>query len=58
MRKEVIDKLEFMDYAPVVFISAKTGQRVERLFELVDLFLIRHLFVFKPECSMMYLTKP
>jgi len=36
MRKEVIDKLEFMDYAPVVFISAKTGQRVERLFELVD----------------------
>ena len=36
MRKEVIDKLEFMVYAPVVFISAKTGQRVERLFELVD----------------------
>jgi len=25
-----------MNYAPVVFISAKTGQRVERLFELVD----------------------
>ncbi len=26
-RKEVIDKLKFMDYAPVLFISAKTGQR-------------------------------
>ncbi len=36
MRKEVIQKLAFMDYAPIVFISAKTGQRVERLFELVD----------------------
>jgi len=35
-RKTVIQKLEFMSYAPIVFISAKTGQRVERLFELVD----------------------
>ncbi|NLX78162.1 MAG: ribosome biogenesis GTPase Der [Clostridiaceae bacterium] len=36
MRKDILQKLDFMDYAPVVFISAKTGQRVERLFELVD----------------------
>ena len=36
MRKDILQKLEFMNYAPVVFISAKTGQRVERLFELVD----------------------
>jgi GTP-binding protein len=35
-RKEVYKQLEFMNYAPVVFISAKTGQRVERLFELID----------------------
>lgn len=35
-RKTVMQKLEFMSYAPIVFISAKTGQRVERLFELVD----------------------
>ena len=35
-RKEVVKELEFMSYAPVVFISAKTGQRVERLFELID----------------------
>ena len=25
-RKEVVEKLKFMDYAPVLFISAKTGQ--------------------------------
>ena len=35
-RKEVLEKLEFMSYAPVLFISAKSGQRVERLYELVD----------------------
>ncbi len=31
-KKEVIDKLKFMDYAPVLFISAKTGQRVQSVF--------------------------
>jgi GTP-binding protein len=36
MQKEILQKLDFMSYAPVVFISAKTGQRVEKLFELVD----------------------
>ncbi len=35
-RKEVLEKLEFMSYAPVLFISAKTGQRLERLYELID----------------------
>ncbi len=34
-RKEIISKLKFMDYAPVSFISAKTGQRVSTLFEKV-----------------------
>ena len=36
MRKEVECGLSFMTYAPVAFISAKTGQRVERLFELIN----------------------
>ena len=31
-RKEVLEKLKFMDYAPVLFISAKTGQRVQNVF--------------------------
>ena len=35
-RKKVAHDLEFMSYAPSVFISAKTGQRVDRLFELID----------------------
>ena len=34
-KKEVIEKLKFMDYAPVLFISAKTGQRVNTVFDKV-----------------------
>ncbi|MBQ9413300.1 MAG: ribosome biogenesis GTPase Der [Oscillospiraceae bacterium] len=36
MRKEVLRDLSFMSYAPVIFISALTGQRVGRLFELIN----------------------
>jgi len=36
MREEVRNGLAFMTYAPILFISAKTGQRVDRLFELID----------------------
>ena len=36
MREEVRQGLSFMVYAPILFISAKTGQRVDRLFELID----------------------
>ena len=34
-RKKVIEDLKFMDYAPVLFISALTGQRVEKLYDLI-----------------------
>lgn len=34
-RKVVQEKLGFMLYAPIVFISAKTGQRVGKLYELI-----------------------
>ena len=34
-RKQVIEDLKFMDYAPVVFISALTGQRVPKVLETV-----------------------
>lgn len=30
------EKLSFMDYVPFIFISAKTGQRVEKIFELIN----------------------
>lgn len=36
MRQEVRRDLSYMTYAPVLFISALTGQRVERLFELIN----------------------
>ena len=34
--KKVYDALSYMTYAPVLFVSAKTGQRVDRLFELIN----------------------
>ena len=36
MRKEIMRDLSYMTYAPVLFISALTGQRVDRLFELIN----------------------
>ncbi len=35
-KKEVYNKLSYASYAPVVFISAKTGQRVNNLFEMIN----------------------
>ncbi len=35
MRKEIMQELAFMSYAPIIFVSAKTGQRVERLYDLI-----------------------
>ncbi len=36
MRADVMRDLSFMTYAPVLFISAMTGQRVQKLFELIN----------------------
>lgn len=36
-RKKLENDFSFMPYAPMVFISAKTGQRIDRLFELIRL---------------------
>ena len=36
MRKDVMRDLSFMSYAPVLFISALTGQRTDRIFELIN----------------------
>jgi GTP-binding protein len=32
-----MNDFSFMPYAPIIFISAKTGQRIDRLFELIRL---------------------
>lgn len=34
-RKSLMNDFSFMSYAPIIFISAKTGQRLDRLFELI-----------------------
>ena len=34
--KEVYTKLAYLTYAPILFVSAKTGQRVDKLFELIN----------------------
>ena len=34
-RKKLMNEFSFMSYAPIIFISAKTGQRVDRLFDLI-----------------------
>ena len=34
--KVIRERLGFMTYAPVLFISAKTGQRVDKLFDLIN----------------------
>lgn len=35
-RKKLMNDFSFMSYAPIIFISAKTGQRLDRLFELIN----------------------
>ena len=34
-KKDVYNKLSYLSYAPIIFISAKTGQRVDKLFGLI-----------------------
>lgn len=34
-RRELMQDFSFMSYAPIIFISAKTGQRIDRLMKLI-----------------------
>lgn len=36
-KKEIYNRLSYLTYAPIVFISAKTGQRVNKLYELINI---------------------
>ena len=36
MRKQLEEDFSFMSYAPILFISAKTGQRLDKLFETIQ----------------------
>ncbi len=35
-KKEIYAKLSYLTYAPIIFISAKTGQRVDKLFDMIN----------------------
>ena len=36
MKKDIYNRLSYLTYAPIIFISAKTGQRVNKLYELIN----------------------
>ncbi|MBE6895551.1 MAG: ribosome biogenesis GTPase Der [Ruminococcaceae bacterium] len=42
MKKSVAEDLKFMSYAPIVFISAKTGSRVENVFKMINFVYEQH----------------
>lgn len=44
MREEIRRDLAYMTYAPILFISAATGQRVDRIFELIN-------YVYEQSCT-------
>lgn len=35
-KKDIYNKLSYLSYAPIIFISAKTGQRVDKLFNMIN----------------------
>ncbi|MNV38780.1 GTPase Der [compost metagenome] len=35
-KRQVYEKLAYLSYAPIIFISAETGQRVNKLFEMIN----------------------
>ncbi len=35
-KKQVYDKLSYLSYAPIIFISTVTGQRVDKIFDMIN----------------------
>ena len=35
-KKEIYSKLSYLSYAPAIFVSAKTGQRIDKLFDIIN----------------------
>jgi len=42
--KKIRNELAFMQYAPIIYVSAKTGQRVNRIFTLIDSVMENYTF--------------
>ena len=35
-KKQVYDKLAYLSYAPIIFVSATTGQRIDKIFSMIN----------------------
>ncbi len=35
-KKQVYDHLAYLDYAPIIFVSAKSGQRIDKIFDMIN----------------------
>jgi len=42
LKKSIAEDLKFMSYAPIVFISAKTGSRIENVFKMITFVREQH----------------
>lgn len=42
--KKIKDEFAFMQYAPIVYVSAKTGQRINRIFKLINSVMENYTF--------------
>ena len=42
------ERLKFLPYAPIIYISALSGERVEKLYELIDRVAARGAAAFPP----------
>ncbi|MGA2330157.1 MAG: ribosome biogenesis GTPase Der [Syntrophales bacterium] len=40
--RDIKETTKFMDYAPIVFVSALTGQRVSKIFDVIETLLIQY----------------
>lgn len=42
--KTIRDEFKFMDYAPILFVSAKTGQRIPRILDMIETIIENYSF--------------
>ncbi|MGZ3593822.1 MAG: ribosome biogenesis GTPase Der, partial [Syntrophales bacterium] len=40
--RDIKETIKFMDYAPIIFVSALTGQRVSKIFDVIETVLIQY----------------
>ena len=51
LNAKIKTEFTFLDYAPILYVSAKTGQRVNRIFELIS--LVMNYYTFRVKTSLL-----